>query len=266
MLEGETGQGSELAGNWETEAENWVRWVRTPGHDAYWRYRDVFFGEVVPRRSRRVLELGSGEGRVARDLSARGHLVVGVDSSPTLARYAKEAGGGPAYVIADCASLPFPDASFDLVVAYNSLMDVENMPGTVAEAARVLVPAGRLCASVTHPFADAGEFRGEGSAARFTVTRPYFGCHRFEGTFRRAGLTMTFRGWTYALEEYSKALEDAGLVTELLREPKPTVTDNSNDRGAKFPVFLYLRACKPAAAPSKLAPFTNSTAATSPPD
>jgi hypothetical protein len=23
---------------WEQEAENWVRWTRTPGHDAYWYY------------------------------------------------------------------------------------------------------------------------------------------------------------------------------------------------------------------------------------
>jgi hypothetical protein len=28
---------------WESEAENWVRWVRTPGHDAYWYFRDSFF-------------------------------------------------------------------------------------------------------------------------------------------------------------------------------------------------------------------------------
>jgi len=36
------------------------------------------------------------------------------------------------------------DGSFDLVVAYNSLMDVEDMPTTVREAARVLEPGLHL--------------------------------------------------------------------------------------------------------------------------
>ena len=27
-----------MADGWEQEAENWVRWARTPGHDAYWHY------------------------------------------------------------------------------------------------------------------------------------------------------------------------------------------------------------------------------------
>ena len=40
------------------------------------------------------------------------------------------------------------------MVAYNSLMDVADMPGAVAEAARVLQPGRPLCICVTHPTAD----------------------------------------------------------------------------------------------------------------
>ena len=36
------------------------------------------------------------------------------------------------------SALPFDDRSFDLVVAYNSLMDFDDMPGAVSEAGRVL--------------------------------------------------------------------------------------------------------------------------------
>jgi 2-polyprenyl-3-methyl-5-hydroxy-6-metoxy-1,4-benzoquinol methylase len=67
---------------WEAEAENWIRWARTPGHDAYWRYREAFFA-LVPAARRATLEVGCGERRVARDLTARGHHVTGIDSSPT---------------------------------------------------------------------------------------------------------------------------------------------------------------------------------------
>jgi hypothetical protein len=60
---------------------------------------------------------------------------------------------------------------------------------------------------------------------------------------------VTFRGWTYALEEYSKVLEEPRLVIEIVREPKPVSV--ADDRGSAFPVFLYLGALKPAGAPSR---------------
>lgn len=33
---------------WEQDAEQWLRWARTPGHDEYWQYRDSFFTSIVP--------------------------------------------------------------------------------------------------------------------------------------------------------------------------------------------------------------------------
>ena len=39
-------------------------------------------------------------------------------------------------------------------------MDFDDMPGAVAEAARVLEPGGHLCVSVTHPVFNAGGFDG----------------------------------------------------------------------------------------------------------
>ena len=56
-------------------------------------YRDAFFA-LVPAPARATLEIGSGEGRVARDLAGRGHRVTGVDLTPALARLAAEAAGG----------------------------------------------------------------------------------------------------------------------------------------------------------------------------
>ena len=51
--------------------------------DVYWYYRDAFFA-LVPPAGRVTLEVGFGEGRVSRDLVARGHRVTGVDVSRTL--------------------------------------------------------------------------------------------------------------------------------------------------------------------------------------
>jgi SAM-dependent methyltransferase len=244
--------------DWEREAENWSAWARRSGpeQDAYWEYSPRFF-ELVPPPGRRTLEIGCGEGRVARDLAARGHHVTGIDASPTLVRLAKEADPAGEYVLGDAASLPFEDESFDLVVAYNSLMDIADMPGAVRQAARVLEPAGRLCICVTHPLADAGRFERREADAPFTITGSYFGRRRFEETFERAGLAMTFHGWCYPLEDYMRALEDAGLLVEALREPRQldefVAADPAEARWQRIPAFLFLRAAKPLLSERRLA-------------
>ncbi len=234
--------------HWEQEAQRWMRWARAPGHDAYWRYGPAFFDAIVPQPGRRTLEVGCGEGRVARDLCRRGHQVIALDRSRTLVRYAQAADPDGRYLVADAAALPFPDASFDLVVAYNSLMDVADMPAAVAEAGRVLETGRPLCISVTHPVSDAGSFAGREPDAPFVISKEYLGRRWFEGTYERDGLQMTFRGWAYPLEDYARALEDAGLLIERLREPAvdpaAVTKDPGERRWQRLPMFLQLRARK----------------------
>jgi SAM-dependent methyltransferase len=235
--------------SWEWQADRWLRWARTPGHDAYWHYREAFFAGIVPEPGRGTLEVGCGEGRVARDLAHRGHRVVAVDASPTLVGHAVDADPGGRYLVADAAALPFRDGGFDAVIAYNSLMDVDDMPAAVAEAARVLRPGRPLCICVTHPMTDAGRFAGDEPDAPFTIQGGYLGRHRFgEDAFERDGLEITFTGWRYALEEYAAALEAAGLLIERLREPAapPAAVAHrpSYQRWQRLPVFLHLRAVK----------------------
>jgi SAM-dependent methyltransferase len=227
--------------DWEQEAANWLAWARTPGHDVYWHYRSAFF-ELVPPAGDATLEIGCGEGRVARDLAARGHRVTGLDASPTLLEAAAAAHPDGRYVLADAAQLPFEDGAFDLVVAYNSLMDVQDMPRAVREAARVLAPGGRLCVCVTHPLADAGRFAAKGEDAPFVIEGSYLESRRFEGRFEHNGLVMTFRGWCYSLETYSRALEGARLSIEALREPPAPDAASDELRWRRVPMFLMFRA------------------------
>lgn len=232
---------------WESEAQNWIAWAREPDHDDYWDYSPAFFRDIVPPPSGRTLEIGCGEGRVTRDLRAAGHDVVAVDAAPSMVRAALEAdAGGRGYVLADAATLPLADASFDCVVAYNSLMDMDDMHGTVREAARVLRPGGTLCISVTHPMADAGRFEGRQPDARFVIDRSYLDPAPFDETVERSGLRIRFRGATWPLEAYAAALEDAGLVLERLREPRQTAEavakDPAEARWLRLPNFLFMRA------------------------
>jgi SAM-dependent methyltransferase len=220
----------------EERAQGWLAWARTPGHDAYWTYRDAFFA-LVPEPGAATLEVGCGEGRVARDLVARGHTVTGLDASPTLLRAAAEADPESRYVEGAAEALPFEDGAFDLVVAYNSLMDVDDMPAAVREAARVLVPGGRLCACTTHPLPDSGSWRDQET---FAITESYLERRWLAATMERDGLEFTFAGWCYPLETYARALEEAALLIEALREP----ADPAGGRWARVPMFLMWRALK----------------------
>jgi SAM-dependent methyltransferase len=220
----------------EERAQGWLAWARTPGHDPYWTYRDAFFA-LVPAPGAATLEVGCGEGRVARDLVARGHRVTGLDASPTLLSAAAQADPASRYVEGPAEALPFEDGAFDLVVAYNSLMDVEDMPVAVREAARVLAPGGRLCACITHPLPDAGSWRDE---EVFAITESYLDRRWVSAAMERKGLAFTFEGWCFPLEAYTRALEEAGLLIEAVREP----ADPAGGRWARVPMFLMWRALK----------------------
>lgn len=153
---------------WEEEAANWIAIARDPD-DSYWFYRDAFF-ELLPEPGERTLEIGCGEGRVMHDLAERGHRAVGVEVSPTLLDAAREADPRGEYVLSDAASLPFANESFDLAVAYNSLMDIDEMATAVREAWRSSGrAAGSASASRTRSTTRAGS-RTRGPARRSTWT------------------------------------------------------------------------------------------------
>jgi SAM-dependent methyltransferase len=233
-----------VVGEWDQETENWLRWARTPGFDAYWYSRDAFFDSVLPPRGRRTLEVGCGEGRVGRDLAERGHTVTALDSAGRLVRHAREADAASFYLVAEGGRLPIRSGCFDLVVAYNSLQVVADMRGTVWECARVLRHGGHLCFCVAHPVTDMGHWVEDTDPPRFTLRSRYFESTRVEDTVERDGLRMTFRGWTYTLEDYALALNDAGFAIEVIREPKPT-SASRYERWSELPLFMNVRAVKP---------------------
>lgn len=236
---------------WEEEARNWITWARTPGHDVFSYYAPSFFEEIVPAAKGLTLEIGCGEGRVARQLASIAHNVVALDSSSTLARSAREAGAQSAYLLADATALPFADATFQTVVAYNSLQTMDmfaDMSKAVREACRVLKPSGHLCLCVAHPMTDVGHAKEPLAGGELVTSGSYFEHQRVNETAMKDGLKMRFHGWTYTLEDYVRALEEAGLLIERMREPQPSATQveqrPSLTGWRRVPLFLFIRAVK----------------------
>lgn len=152
---------------------------------------------------------------------------------------ARTARSADEYVLADGAALPFGDAQFDLVLAYNVLIDVEDVPATVREIRRVMRPHAKLVISIVHPFRDRGTFADSSPDAPFIMKGSYFGRDRFDSAIEQNGLTMHFGGWSQPLQDYAAALEQAGLAVTAMREPVP---DGGDPQYHRLPLFLWLKA------------------------
>jgi SAM-dependent methyltransferase len=116
----------------------------------------VFVPERIPLfqaaigRGRRVLDLGCRSGAFTQHF-LEGNDVVGLDVDRVALEKAAELGIEP--VVANVEDpLPFPDASFDAVVAGELLEHLQFPDALVAEARRVLRPGGVLVGSVPNAF------------------------------------------------------------------------------------------------------------------
>jgi SAM-dependent methyltransferase len=235
---------------WESEAQNWMIFARTPGYDSSHEETNLpVLLDLLPPPGHRTLDLACGEGRLSRFLTTLGHNVVGADASPAMVRGATTHQDASPVLLADATELPFADASFDLVVAYMCLHDIDDMPGAVGEAARVMAPAGRLCVAIPHPFYTAGTFQRPEADAPFVITGSYLEPAPVRTQARRGGVLLTFHSAHRPLEVYVHALASAGLLTETIREVKASERTVSRDpdarRWQRMPLFLHLRAIKP---------------------
>ncbi len=100
-------------------------------------------------RGKRVLDAGCGAGYGSIELAKGALAVTGVDASAEAVDYAREHYRLPnlSYEQASVESLPFPDAAFDMVVAFEVIEHLENWRAFLQEVRRVLVPSGQFIVS-----------------------------------------------------------------------------------------------------------------------
>ncbi len=138
-------------GLWEEHAGWWQEGF-TDGADPEYTEQILPLATALLADHDHVLDLGCGEGQIARALAGQGAgRVVGVD--PTHAQVVEAAahGGAVAYGIADAAALPFADAAFDAVLACLVFEHITTIDRAVEEVARVLRPGGRFVLMLNHP-------------------------------------------------------------------------------------------------------------------
>jgi len=135
---------------WEQHAGWWQREF-TDGADPEYEEQILPLIDRHLTGARRVLDVGCGEGQVARRAAIHAASVVGFD--PTLAQIAqaRARARGPSYGLAAAESLPCRSGAFDAVVMCLVMEHLPAIEAPFAEIARVLMPGGQFLLLMNHP-------------------------------------------------------------------------------------------------------------------
>lgn len=183
---------------------------------------DALLSAVGPVAGLQVVDIGCGEGQLARALAARGAVVTGFDPFAEGTERIAEGDGSYRLVKASADAIPEPSGSADLVVFMFSLHHVPaaTLPGALAEARRLLKPGGRLLVAepiaegpgqyVMEPYHDETAVRASALAALDRHAAPRFGSQQvllfsesrafpsFDAYAVQAIRNMAFNGYTEA--------------------------------------------------------------------
>jgi len=195
----------------------------------------------------RVLDLGCGEGYMARRLAGMGAQVVGIDINPDMIDAAIEAEDrdplGITYRAGSAYDLSWRAAYFDLVVTNHLASDLDNLDQAAREIARVLRPNGRWVSLSLHPMYGVRQDQPGWH-------RDYFRLHAREHYFVVSGLRSQVPVTRHdrSLTDLLGAPTRAGLLLSSVTEPHPTEAQMQDpwwQANWDRPVFVLFEAVKP---------------------
>ncbi|MFA5985053.1 MAG: methyltransferase domain-containing protein [Methylococcaceae bacterium] len=139
--------------SWQKNALPWTQVIRQRQIESRRLVTDQAIIDVVLKRTpRSVLDLGCGEGWLARQLAAHQISVLGVDAVPALIEQAKSAGGG------EFSCLTYEElaagklkVTVDAIVCNFSLLGEQAVEGVFKAAPALLAEPGVLIVQSLHP-------------------------------------------------------------------------------------------------------------------
>jgi SAM-dependent methyltransferase len=233
---------------WEQHAGWWQEGF-TDGADPEYEEQILPLAAEWLRGADRVLDVGAGEGQLARlAVKSGAGLVVGVDPTWAQLTVARERAGGPVYTRAGAAALPVRSAVFDAVVACLVFEHIVDYAEAIGEVARVLRPGGRFLFFLNHPLL---QTPGSGWIDDHILDEQYWriGPYLLEDDSQEEVAPGVWLPFIHRpLNRYVNAMAAHGLLIERMEEPAPP--EGFLERAAEYreaatiPRLLFLAARK----------------------
>lgn len=129
---------------WGQAARDWAE-VSEPQSQPL---HEATLAALAPLSGRALLDVGCGSGSVLRAATRHGAHVTGLDAAAPMIALARDRLPDADLHVGDMETLPFPDATFDIVTAFNSVQYAAAPHAAVAEMARVARRGGRVAIGV----------------------------------------------------------------------------------------------------------------------
>jgi 2-polyprenyl-3-methyl-5-hydroxy-6-metoxy-1,4-benzoquinol methylase len=145
--------------SWNVNAGPWAQAIQSGSIESRKLVTDrAIIDAVLGLSPRRVLDLGCGEGWLARALAASAIKTTGLDVVPELIKEASRLGGGEFFVreYREIAQAVLPP-EYDAAVCNFSLLGEESVESLLASIPDYLVAAGYLIVQTLHPLAACGD-------------------------------------------------------------------------------------------------------------
>jgi len=231
-------------GGWTSSATAWIKDIGELGDYGRQFVLDAPMLERVKAGNyANALDVGCGEGRFCRLLSGLGVPAIGIDPIDAFIGHARRKHPQGDYRLGRAEHLDFPDASFDLVVSYLTLIDIPDLAAAIAEMTRVLKPGGTLLIANLNSFNTAGGWVTSIGGRRYQIDN-YLDERAVEQNWRNINII----NWHRPLSRYMTLLLQQGLQLLHFDEPAPHGGDpNKAAHYRRIPYFLIMEWQKPAA-------------------
>jgi SAM-dependent methyltransferase len=199
---------------------------------------------------KRVLDLGCGSGYGSAELARTAESVVGVDVSAEAIAFATSNYAAPhlSFSVGSCTRVPFPDAGFHLITAFEVIEHLANWSEMLAEARRLLTPDGLFLVSTPNKLYYADQRREAGPNP--------FHAHEFEFEEFRNALAGHFPAVEMLLQNRTEAFVYAPVEARPV-EPSILIDAGSADPSA---AHFFIAACGLTTQPARSFVFVPTTA------
>jgi SAM-dependent methyltransferase len=212
---------SEAADPWEQHAQWWQDRF-TDGVDAEYEEQILPIVEGFLAGYGRVLDIGTGEGQVARRVAATGAgPVIGLDPTVGQLEVAVARGGGVRYARAAAERLPVASGSIDAVVACLVFEHLPDHEAPLREVARVLRPGGRFVLLLNHPLL---QTPGSGWIDDHILEEQYWRVGPYihdDRTLEQVAPGIDLPFMHRPLSRYVHVMGEVGLLIDDMDEPPP---------------------------------------------